>query len=114
VDFDNRCFNDRHSKIQDAFWFGSNLSDDCRWNMECFTGLKESSFIIEQCADWRITHVRNIERYCPKLIELTPILFGHVQFVYTNNQSQVSKWFRSIISIHPGRKSRREDLKQIL
>ncbi len=85
------CLNKRSSKLLDALWLGANLSDDCRLSIVCFTRLNIEEFHDARCLYSDSTYVKNIARYCPAIIALPPVLFGHVRFVYTNNQSQVSK-----------------------
>jgi hypothetical protein len=91
MEIQNACMNKRNSKLLDALWLGTNLSDDCRLSIVCFTKLNMLEFLGERCTSSVSTYVKNIARYCPPLIALPPILFDHVRFVYTNNQSQVSK-----------------------
>jgi hypothetical protein len=97
VNFYGYCINKRNWKLLDALWFGTNISDNCRQNIQCFTLLHVKDFLGEHCIYSPFIQTENIERFCPELIELPPILFGHVRFVYTNNQYQVSKWLITII-----------------
>ncbi len=91
VKFQNACMNKRNLKLLDALWLGTNLSDNCLLNIACFTRLHTLEFRNERCKSLASTYIKNILQYCPVLIALPPILFGHVRFVYTNNQTQVSE-----------------------
>ena len=91
TDIINECSNKRNSKLLDALWFGVNISDECRQSMGCFTELRMVDFLMNNCPYGVEYYIKRIQQYCPKLIELPPILFGHVRFVYTNNQSHVSQ-----------------------
>jgi hypothetical protein len=90
--FAGECDNKRHLNFVYAFWSGTKISDDCARNIECFTDIPWQDYPRQSCTDFLIDHAKSIEQYCPKLIELPSMLFDHIRFVYTNNQSQVSKW----------------------
>ena len=92
VNSTDECSNKRNSKLLDARWFGVNISNECRHSIGCFTKLRGADFLMNNCPNLDGYYVKRIEQYCPKLIELPPILFGHVRFIYTNNQSQVSQY----------------------
>ena len=85
------CKSERDMKLFDALWFRLNISNECRLSMQCFTKLIGTDFIISNCPHTDGYYTNSIKLYCPKLIILPPILFGHVRFVYTNNQSTVSQ-----------------------
>jgi hypothetical protein len=89
--FGIECKNKRDVVLKTAFWSGANISDECRLNIGYFSRLMchLSNDFVEDCFSPTYTFMRRIKQYCPELIELPPILFGHVRFIYTNNQTLV-------------------------
>ena len=89
--FSIMCFNNRHLLPTGGSLTGTNMSDETRWTMDCFTGFEWLGYFSENdCWNDSVVYAELIDRYCPELIELSPRLFGHMRFVYTSNQSQVS------------------------
>jgi hypothetical protein len=94
----NTCANSRDLLLTKGSLSGKYISDGCRRAIDCFTGFGRLDHVTENdCAQDPIVYANLIEQYCPELIELPPRLFGHVQFIYTNNQSQVCQCLITII-----------------
>ncbi len=62
-DFEVKCTNNRHLNFGYAFWFGTKISDNCIWNIECFTQMPWYDYLRESCSDFPIKHAKSIEQY---------------------------------------------------
>lgn len=84
------CKTSRNTRIAKALWLGTNLSENCFLGIACCTGLLPKEAYKIECERGTLPYLQNATLICPKLIVLPPFLFGHVQFVFINNQFQVS------------------------
>ncbi len=90
------CFNRRDQVLTKAIVAGANASNKCGSAFECVMGFYTlgegyNNEFEEDCKLNRDQYIMNMTQHCPPLIELAPIIFGAVRFVYTNNVSKVSK-----------------------
>jgi hypothetical protein len=87
------CINGKDIALQSAFFIGANVSKECQRAISCLIDMPYSiSNLVNLCeASLLSEHPENVKQHCPPLIKMPPIMFGHVQFVYRNNQSWVSK-----------------------
>lgn len=91
--FSRLCSNLRTTVLKNAFITAANISNSCRIGFQCLTGITipDASFIDDCNPSAHVRYYANlINQHCPPLIKLGPLLFGHVRFIYTNDQYQVS------------------------
>ena len=92
------CENGREKLLMKAMVAGANVSDQCRLAFECvmgyymiFSTCNYDSEYYGDCAFDNNKYVMIVKQDCPPLIELAPIIYGVVRFVYSNNVSKVSE-----------------------
>ncbi|CAF2975188.1 unnamed protein product [Rotaria sp. Silwood2] len=91
IEFYLPCHNHRNSILTSAFLAGANVSKECREVISCLMGiLNFASDINKACNMSLYTYARLTKQYCPQFIEFPPVLFGHVRFIYKNDQFHVS------------------------
>ena len=83
------CLAKRNEALRKASLIGANISEACSYALSCLTGITSIDDIFNANCSKRFypSYANDIQQYCPTLIRLLPVMFGHIQFVYRNNRS---------------------------